>query len=196
MPETLRIRELSRRTGIPIPQLRLFLTEGVIECLRTPVLHTRFALRAVEQAEHVQKLREQNVPFAAIREQIGWAGKGPEPEKATLSIGKLAQKTELTISTLRYYEQEGLLACDRSQTGRRQFPAEAVEQVRRIRHYRALDLPPAQIRRLLEWTLPPEPPEESRAILARRLEEVLVYKRIFEDVEVQLREWLEDARSE
>jgi DNA-binding transcriptional MerR regulator len=67
-----------------------------------------------------------------------------------LSIGELSQATGVEIETIRYYEKSGLLSKpQRSSNGYRVFGQRQLEQLSFIRHCRALDLPLAQVRRLL-----------------------------------------------
>lgn len=56
-----------------------------------------------------------------------------------LSIGQVAHQAGVNIQTLRYYERRGLLASpERTDAGRRQYPAETVRLIRFIK--RAQDL--------------------------------------------------------
>lgn len=50
-----------------------------------------------------------------------------------LRVGDLASRTGVSPRLLRYYENQGLIAAERSSTGQRIFGAAAVEQVRSIR---------------------------------------------------------------
>lgn len=50
-----------------------------------------------------------------------------------LAIGALADRTGVSVRSLRHYEQQGLLPAFRTSAGHRRFTAEAVETVRRIR---------------------------------------------------------------
>ncbi|GAA1827449.1 MerR family transcriptional regulator [Actinomadura chokoriensis] len=49
-----------------------------------------------------------------------------------MRIGDLAARTGVSVRSLRYYEQQGLLAAERSSSGQRQFPDGAVDRVRLI----------------------------------------------------------------
>lgn len=50
-----------------------------------------------------------------------------------LRVGDLASRTGVSPRLLRYYENQGLIAAERSSTGQRIFGAAAAEQVRYIR---------------------------------------------------------------
>ncbi|NEA29880.1 MerR family transcriptional regulator [Actinomadura bangladeshensis] len=49
-----------------------------------------------------------------------------------MRIGDLAARTGVSVRSLRYYEQQGLLAAERSSSGQRHFPDGAVDRVRLI----------------------------------------------------------------
>jgi DNA-binding transcriptional MerR regulator len=81
------------------------------------------------------------------------AVKGPP-----LRIGDVAAQTGVTVETLRYYEQRGLLRPNgRGTSGYREFPAEAVRVVRFIKRAQALGFSLAEIEDLVRlrqraWT--------------------------------------------
>jgi DNA-binding transcriptional MerR regulator len=67
-----------------------------------------------------------------------------------LTSGQLAKKCQVGVETLRFYEREGLLAKPaRTQSGYRQYPAEAVERVRFIRRAQLLGFQLKDIKELL-----------------------------------------------
>lgn len=66
-----------------------------------------------------------------------------------MRIGELAKQTGVRVSTLRYYEQIGLLSAQRSESGYRQFAPEAVQRVQFILHARSLGFTLREIRRIL-----------------------------------------------
>jgi len=52
-----------------------------------------------------------------------------------LRIGQLAQRTEVSVDTIRHYERLGVLpAATRTSAGYRQYPPSAVDRVRLVRH--------------------------------------------------------------
>lgn len=69
-----------------------------------------------------------------------------------VKIGELARRTGLTIATLRFYEREGLIQCQRSETQYRYFPDDTVERIKRIVYLRSLNMPLADIRVVLSAT--------------------------------------------
>ena len=79
------------------------------------------------------------------------------PPEAGRRIGELAAATGLTVRTLHYYEEIGLLvASDRSSAGHRRYADEDVERLYRICLLRRLGLPLSEIARALDdpaWSL-------------------------------------------
>ncbi|MFG2004402.1 MerR family transcriptional regulator [Spirillospora sp. NPDC048911] len=57
-----------------------------------------------------------------------------------MRIGELAVKTGVGVRSLRYYEQQRLLAAERSSSGQRHYPDSAVDRVRLIQQLYAAGL--------------------------------------------------------
>ena len=77
--------------------------------------------------------------------------------KDRLRIGELGRATGVDVETIRYYEKIGLLPSPaRSDNGYRAYGAAHVERLAFIRHARALDIPLADIQRLLDFVAHPE----------------------------------------
>lgn len=73
-----------------------------------------------------------------------------------MRIGELAAATGVDVETIRYYEREGLLEPPRRQpNGYRAYGKSQLERLAFIRHCRALDIPLADVRRLLEFVMRP-----------------------------------------
>lgn len=67
-----------------------------------------------------------------------------------LSIGELAERAGVTVKTVRFYSDSGLLPeAVRSSGGHRRYGPEAVDRLRLIRSLRALDLPVPEVGRAL-----------------------------------------------
>ena len=62
------------------------------------------------------------------------ASNHPETDEPVISIGTLAEKLGLSVSTIRKYESEGLLIAHRTASGHRRFSIEDVDRVRNIQH--------------------------------------------------------------
>lgn len=67
------------------------------------------------------------------------------------SIGELARQAGVTIKTVRFYSDRGLLPeAARSSGGHRRYGPDAIDRLRLIRSLRALDLPVPEVGRVLE----------------------------------------------
>ncbi|MEU3269406.1 MerR family transcriptional regulator [Saccharomonospora sp. NPDC006951] len=66
-----------------------------------------------------------------------------------MRIGELASRTAVSERSLRYYEQQGLLAAERTPGGHREYPESAVDRVVRIQELYAAGLCSAKIADLL-----------------------------------------------
>lgn len=74
-----------------------------------------------------------------------------------MRIGKLAQTTGVEVETIRYYEKAGLLPPPpRQGNGYREYGERHVERLAFIRHCRTLDMPLADVQRLLDFVAHPE----------------------------------------
>lgn len=62
-----------------------------------------------------------------------------------MKIGELSARTGVSIRSLRYYEEQGLLSPVRGENGYREYASFAVEQVRTIQLYLGLGLNTEQI---------------------------------------------------
>jgi DNA-binding transcriptional MerR regulator len=70
--------------------------------------------------------------------------------KTTMRIKELSQATGVEVETIRYYEKQGLLpAPARQDNGYRDYTPDHLDRLAFIRHCRALEMPLADIRRLL-----------------------------------------------
>lgn len=78
------------------------------------------------------------------------AGASGVTAKPVLRIGDVAALTSATPRMLRHYEDQGLIAADRSAAGQRLFDPSVVEQVRSIRRLLGAGLPVEAIRELLD----------------------------------------------
>jgi len=74
-----------------------------------------------------------------------------------MRIGELGQATGVDIETIRYYEKQRLLSPPaRDPNGYRAYGSAHLERLAFIRHCRALDMPLAEIKRLLDFVAHPE----------------------------------------
>ncbi|MEU6486931.1 MerR family transcriptional regulator [Streptomyces sp. NPDC046887] len=75
----------------------------------------------------------------------------PAGEGDRWSIGELAERAGVTVKTVRFYSDRGLLPEEaRTSGGHRRFGADALGRLRFIRALRALDVPVPEVRQLIE----------------------------------------------
>jgi len=88
-----------------------------------------------------------------------------KPAARALSIGQLAQRAGVSVQTVRWYEQQGLLPQpERTSGGQRRYDESALKRLTFIRHARELGLALADN--------PAAPCREADAIIARNLDKV------------------------
>lgn len=85
-----------------------------------------------------------------------------------LAIGAVAKRTGIKVTTIRFYEQEGLIrAPERTISGRRLYADADVRRLSFIRHARALGFELGDIRSLLNLSDNPERPCHEADRIAR-----------------------------
>lgn len=96
-------------------------------------------------------------------------------------IGEVASRTGLSLKSIRYYEDVGLLTSERSAGGFRLYTEDAVARVRLIMHMKPLDFSLAEMKELLDAVDPfpgsspvPADPEQVRDLVQRYRDEVRV----------------------
>jgi DNA-binding transcriptional MerR regulator len=67
-----------------------------------------------------------------------------------MRIGELATRTGVSVRSLRYYEEQGMLAAERSAGGHRHYPEPAVQRVALIQHLFASGLAGRTIAELMK----------------------------------------------
>ena len=105
-----------------------------------------------------------------------------------MRIGELARQTGVDVQTVRYYEREGLLeAPARTASGYRAYGPEHLERLNFVRHCRSLDMPLAEIRRLIELsTHQAVSCDEVNALVRAHLTRVQAKRRSLQELEEQL----------
>ena len=105
-----------------------------------------------------------------------------------MRIGQLAAKAEVDVQTVRYYEREGLIdAPSRTPSGYRTYGPVHLERMQFIRHCRSLDMPLADVKRLI--TLSGDKSvscDEVNGLVQRHLERVRAKRAALELLEKQL----------
>lgn len=66
-----------------------------------------------------------------------------------MRIGELAKRTGVSVRALRYYEDQGLLTPERSESGQRHYSENAADRVQLIQHLYAAGISSASIREML-----------------------------------------------
>jgi DNA-binding transcriptional MerR regulator len=66
-----------------------------------------------------------------------------------MRIGELAARAGVSVRALRYYEEQGLLMSERSESGQRHYGDKAVDRVRLIQHLYAAGISSASILEML-----------------------------------------------
>ena len=66
-----------------------------------------------------------------------------------MRIGEVAELSGVSVRALRYYEEQGLLAAERSSSGQRRYPPGAVDRVRFIQNLYAAGLGSKAVLRIL-----------------------------------------------
>ncbi|WP_123041498.1 MerR family transcriptional regulator [Cohnella candidum] len=91
-----------------------------------------------------------------------------------MKIGELAERTGVSIRSLRYYEQQGLLTPLRQENGYREYSTLAEEQVKTIQLYLNLGLSTDQIAGFLHCVLKNKEAfcEEVLPLYRQKLEEI------------------------
>ena len=105
-----------------------------------------------------------------------------------MRIGELAHKAGVEVQTVRYYEREGLLdAPARTGSGYRAYGPEHLERLNFVRHCRSLDMPLAEVKRLLELSGEKGIScDEVNALVRAHLARVQAKRKSLEDLERKL----------
>jgi DNA-binding transcriptional MerR regulator len=86
---------------------------------------------------------------------------------APIRIGEIARRTAVSVRSLRYYEQQGLVTPTRSPSGQRVYRHEDVARVELVRHLLAAGLGTVTIAELLPCI--DAPPHERTSFLVARM---------------------------
>lgn len=89
-----------------------------------------------------------------------------------MRIGEVAHRAGVSTRALRYYEEQGLLASERSPGGQRTYPESAVERVRLIQQFFTAGLPSRTILRLLPCVDAGQASPEVFALLAEERDRI------------------------
>ena len=111
------------------------------------------------------------------------------------SIGRLSRDAGVKVTTIRYYEQIGLLdEPDRTDGGRRTYDVEALDRLRLIRHARDLGFSIEAIREFIALQGEPDRPcEGADAIAQKHLDDVRRRLKTLRALERELKRMLTDC---
>jgi len=121
-----------------------------------------------------------------------------------MRIGELAARTGVSVRSLRYYEEQGLLASTRSTSGQRRYAEYAVERVLFVQRLYAAGLSSRTIAALLPCVDAPseecseaaiERMEQERAKLSAHIAELIQTRESLDDVLAAGRAALENLRA-
>ena len=105
-----------------------------------------------------------------------------------MRIGDLARQAGVEVQTVRYYEREGLLeAPARTASGYRAYGPQHLERLNFVRHCRSLDMPLAEIKRLIDLSGDASVScDEVDALVRGHLEQVRAKRAALEALEARL----------
>jgi Cd(II)/Pb(II)-responsive transcriptional regulator len=105
-----------------------------------------------------------------------------------MKIGELAGQAGVDAQTIRYYEREGLLeAPSRTPSGYRSYGPQHLERLNFVRHCRSLDMPLAEIKRLIDLSSDQRVScEQVDALVRAHLERVRAKRAALQTLEAQL----------
>ena len=105
-----------------------------------------------------------------------------------MKIGELAGQAGVDVQTIRYYEREGVLeAPSRTPSGYRAYGPQHLERLNFVRHCRSLDMPLAEIKRLIDLSSDQRVScEQVDALVRAHLERVRTKRAALQTLEAQL----------
>ena len=105
-----------------------------------------------------------------------------------MRIGELARQAGVDVQTVRYYEREGVLeAPARTSSGYRAYGPAHLERLNFVRHCRSLDMPVAEVKRLIELSKDTRVScEQVDALVRAHFQRVQAKRKALEALETQL----------
>jgi DNA-binding transcriptional MerR regulator len=112
----------------------------------------------------------------------------PTDRRNPMRIKELAEAAGVDVDTIRYYEKQGLLPePSRQENGYRDYASAHLERLAFIRHCRALEMPLADIRRLLgALDAPSEPHPDVDRLVQEQIDKVRARLKSMRALEKQL----------
>ncbi|MFD2614226.1 MerR family transcriptional regulator [Paenibacillus gansuensis] len=115
-----------------------------------------------------------------------------------MKIGELAKATGVSVRSIRYYEEQGLLHPVRGGNGYREYHSLMVEQVRTIKFYLELGLTTEQISGFLHCVMKNKEAfcAEIMPVYQQKLNEINEQIRLLSSIKLNLEERMESIRRE
>lgn len=114
-----------------------------------------------------------------------------------MNIGRAAKETGLSVKTIRYYEEIGLVDADRAGNGYRDFGDRQITQLRLLAQARHLGFALEECRRLLDLNADPgRASRDVQALAVRNLEAVRSKIRQLRALEGQLEELIQKCHGD
>lgn len=111
-----------------------------------------------------------------------------------MNIGSAAKETGLSVKTIRYYEDIGLISADRAENGYRDFGAAQITQLRMLAQARHLGFGLDECRQLLDLNADPDrASRDVQALAIRNLDAVRSKIQRLQALETQLEGLIQDC---
>jgi len=114
-----------------------------------------------------------------------------------MNIGRAAEKTGLSVKTIRYYEEIGLVDADRAENGYRDFGDRQITQLRMLAQARHLGFGLEECRELLDLNADPDrASRDVQALALRNLDAVRSKIRQLQDLEAELERLIQECHGD
>ncbi|MGB2200483.1 MAG: MerR family transcriptional regulator [Pseudooceanicola atlanticus] len=114
-----------------------------------------------------------------------------------MNIGRAAEKTGLSVKTIRYYEEIGLVDADRAENGYRDFGDRQITQLRMLAQARHLGFGLEECRELLDLNADPDrASRDVQALAVRNLDAVRSKIRQLQDLEAELERLIHECHGD
>lgn len=114
-----------------------------------------------------------------------------------MNIGRAAEKTGLSVKTIRYYEEIGLVDADRAENGYRDFGDRQITQLRMLAQARHLGFGLEECRELLDLNADPDrASRDVQALAVRNLDAVRSKIRQLQDLEAELERLIQECHGD
>ncbi|KGM47194.1 Cu(I)-responsive transcriptional regulator [Pseudooceanicola atlanticus] len=114
-----------------------------------------------------------------------------------MNIGRAAEKTGLSVKTIRYYEEIGLVDADRAENGYRDFGDRQITQLRMLAQARHLGFGLEECRELLDLNADPDrASRDVQALAVRNLNAVRSKIRQLQDLEDELERLIQECHGD